>query len=41
MTAITNQRIVLTSRPFGEPTPENFSLETVELPTLEEGRNFT
>ena len=37
MTAITNQRIVLTSRPFGEPTPENFSLETVELPTLEEG----
>lgn len=33
-----NQRIVLASRPVGAPTPENFRMERVALPDLEEGR---
>jgi NADPH-dependent curcumin reductase CurA len=31
------QRIVLASRPVGEPTDENFRMETVDLPVLGEG----
>jgi NADPH-dependent curcumin reductase CurA len=34
---ITFQRIVLASRPMGEATPENFRLETVEVPELKDG----
>ncbi|MRT01186.1 zinc-binding dehydrogenase [Ralstonia pickettii] len=34
----TYQRIVLASRPQGAVTPENFRLETVELPELQEGQ---
>lgn len=37
MTAITNQRIVLASRPFGKPTQENFSLENIELAARRSG----
>jgi NADPH-dependent curcumin reductase CurA len=33
----TFQRIVLASRPTGEATPENFRLETVEVPELKDG----
>ena len=33
----TYQRIVLASRPTGEATPENFRLETVEVPALQDG----
>jgi NADPH-dependent curcumin reductase CurA len=33
----TFQRIVLASRPSGEATPDNFRLETVELPELKDG----
>ena len=33
-----NQRFVLVSRPKGAPTPENFRLERVALPELEEGQ---
>ncbi|MGF6271895.1 NADPH-dependent curcumin reductase CurA [Massilia sp. UYP11] len=33
----TFQRIVLASRPTGEATPENFRLETVEVPVLKDG----
>jgi len=33
-----NQRIVLVSRPSGAPTPENFRLERVALPELEDGQ---
>lgn len=33
-----NQRIVLVSRPKGAPTPENFRLERVALPDLEDGQ---
>jgi NADPH-dependent curcumin reductase CurA len=33
----TFQRIVLASRPTGEATPENFRLETVEVPELRNG----
>ncbi|WP_249676249.1 NADP-dependent oxidoreductase [Pseudomonas abieticivorans] len=33
-----NQRIVLVSRPTGAPSPENFRLERVALPDLEEGQ---
>jgi NADPH-dependent curcumin reductase CurA len=35
---ILNQRIVLASRPKGAPTPENFRLERVTLPDLEDGQ---
>ena len=31
------QRIVLASRPTGEPTDENFRLETIDMPTPKEG----
>ena len=33
-----NQRIVLTSRPVGAPTPENFRLEREALPELADGQ---
>jgi NADPH-dependent curcumin reductase len=33
-----NRRIVLASRPEGEPTPENFRLETVPVPTIGPGQ---
>ncbi len=33
----TFQRIVLASRPTGEATPENFRIETVEVPELKDG----
>jgi hypothetical protein len=33
-----NRRIVLASRPAGEATPDNFRLEGVELPALQEGQ---
>jgi NADPH-dependent curcumin reductase CurA len=32
------QRIVLASRPQGEPTPQNFRLETAEIPTPGDGQ---
>ena len=32
-----NKRLVLASRPSGEPTPQNFRLEEVELPALKDG----
>jgi NADPH-dependent curcumin reductase CurA len=32
-----NQRIVLASRPSAEPSADNFRLETVELPSLQDG----
>ncbi len=35
---MTNKRIVLASRPVGEPAPENFRTESVELPALQEGQ---
>ena len=35
--ATTNKRFVLASRPTGEPTPANFRLEEIELPTLNDG----
>ncbi|MCY1414885.1 NADPH-dependent curcumin reductase [compost metagenome] len=35
---ILNQRIVLASRPVGAPTPENFRMERVALPELEDGQ---
>ncbi len=36
--AITNRRIVLQSRPTGLPVPENFRIEEVAVPDLEEGQ---
>ena len=33
-----NQRIVLASRPAGEPSTDNFRLETVETPALQDGQ---
>jgi NADPH-dependent curcumin reductase CurA len=33
-----NHRIVLASRPAGEPTPDNFRLEAVAQPALEDGQ---
>ncbi|WP_232491883.1 NADP-dependent oxidoreductase [Novosphingobium kaempferiae] len=33
-----NRRIVLASRPTGVPSPENFRVEDVELPELEDGQ---
>ncbi|NHZ32831.1 NADP-dependent oxidoreductase [Massilia rubra] len=38
MTAATYQRVVLASRPRGEVQPDNFSLETAQLPALGEGQ---
>ena len=40
MTNITlqNRRIVLNSRPFGAPTPDNFRLESHPVPTLAQGQ---
>ena len=35
--ATTNKRLVLASRPSGEPTPQNFRLEEVPLPALNDG----
>ena len=35
---ILNQRMVLASRPVGAPTPEDFRLERVALPVLEDGQ---
>jgi NADPH-dependent curcumin reductase CurA len=35
--ATTNKRFVLASRPSGEPTPQNFRLDEVELPVLQDG----
>lgn len=32
MTSITNRRIVLASRPHGEPSADNFRIEDVALP---------
>lgn len=32
-----NRRIVLASRPQGEPSPSNFRLETIDVPDLKEG----
>ena len=37
MSAVTSTRIVLASRPHGEPTSDNFRTETVELPDLSDG----
>ncbi|MDR6398159.1 NADP-dependent oxidoreductase [Herbaspirillum seropedicae] len=37
-TAQTNRRIVLASRPTGAPTADNFRLEEVAIPALEEGQ---
>lgn len=37
MYPIQNERIVLVSRPKGEPKDENFRLEKVDIPTLNEG----
>lgn len=38
MSASKNRRIVLASRPEGEPKPEHFRLETVEIPEPKEGQ---
>lgn len=38
MYPIQNERIVLVSRPKGEPKDENFRLEKVDIPTLNEGQ---
>ena len=38
MNIVKNQRLVLASRPVGEPTQANFNLETVEMPALEDGQ---
>ncbi|WP_221283510.1 NADP-dependent oxidoreductase [Prescottella equi] len=38
MSAVTSTRIVLASRPHGEPTADNFRTETVELPDLSDGQ---
>ena len=37
-TAKTNRRIVLASRPTGAPGPDNFRLEEVAIPELQEGQ---
>jgi NADPH-dependent curcumin reductase CurA len=36
--ALINHRIVLASRPVAEPTPDNFRLETAEVPALQDGQ---
>ncbi|WP_137726241.1 NADP-dependent oxidoreductase [Prescottella subtropica] len=38
MSAVTSTRIVLASRPDGDPTPDNFRTETTELPELSDGQ---
>ncbi|RDI35947.1 NADPH2:quinone reductase/hypothetical protein [Rhodococcus sp. AG1013] len=38
MSAVTSTRIVLASRPHGEPTADNFRTETVDLPALQDGQ---
>ncbi|MFM1727599.1 NADP-dependent oxidoreductase [Prescottella soli] len=38
MSAVTSTRIVLASRPHGEPTSDNFRTETVELPDPSDGQ---
>ncbi|QCQ90297.1 NADP-dependent oxidoreductase [Rhodococcus sp. SGAir0479] len=38
MSAVTSTRIVLASRPDGEPTEDNFRTETVDLPELSDGQ---
>ncbi|MEK8052113.1 NADP-dependent oxidoreductase [Ideonella sp. DXS22W] len=38
MSHTTNQRIVLASRPAAEPTVDNFRLETVPVPELQDGQ---
>jgi len=38
MSAVTSTRIVLASRPDGEPTEGNFRTETVDLPELSDGQ---
>src|SRR5689334_1571594 len=35
---MTNRRVVLASRPNGEPTPENFRIEEAEVPKPGEGQ---
>ncbi|HEX6020134.1 MAG TPA: NADP-dependent oxidoreductase, partial [Burkholderiaceae bacterium] len=35
--ATSNKRLVLASRPSGEPTPANFRLEEAPLPALSDG----
>ena len=37
MTGATNRQIVLVSRPYGEPTPENFKLAQAPVPAIGEG----
>ena len=37
MKVIKNKRIVLASRPVGEPKQSDFRIEEVELPELKEG----
>ncbi|RVW02804.1 NADP-dependent oxidoreductase [Rhodococcus xishaensis] len=38
MSAVTSTRVVLASRPHGEPTQDNFRTETIELPDLADGQ---
>ena len=38
MSSLTNQRIVLASRPEGEPSTANFRLESVPVPELADGQ---
>jgi len=38
MTALRNRRIVLASRPQGNPVPDNFRLEIVDVPELQVGQ---
>ena len=37
-THTTNHRIALNSRPVGAPTPDNFRLETADIPALAPGQ---
>ncbi|MZI93117.1 zinc-binding dehydrogenase [Vibrio sp. CAIM 722] len=37
MTVLNNQRIVLASRPTGAPTKENFRLESISVPSVQNG----
>ncbi|NYT66665.1 NADP-dependent oxidoreductase [Alcaligenaceae bacterium] len=37
-TSISNQRILLRSRPVGAPSPDNFELESIPLPELRDGQ---
>ncbi len=38
MTASTNRRILLAARPDGEPTPDDFTIDTAEVPAPGEGQ---